>query len=121
MCFTRGDSALISSPYYSGSHMDFYYLKFSPDTTTGIADFHSHKNSELSLHPNPSTGDFDITAKPGEHLREIQILNLEGICMKRFTYTTENNAHLHFDEKGFYLLKTETDLGVYVNRVLVVY
>ncbi len=121
MRFSHGDSILISSPYYSGtSHNDLYYLRFSPDTTTTGISSSQIKEQGLMVSPNPSTGDFKISAKSGEQLQRIEIYNLDGRRTKNILLNNENSIQVQIPESGIYLIKSQSNKRTYINRVTVI-
>jgi hypothetical protein len=121
MRFSRGDSILISSPYYSGtSHSDLYYLRFSPDTTTTGIISSQIKAQGLMVSPNPSSGAMKMTAQAEEQIQSIEVYNLEGMLKMKIKGNNEKSIQLQISEAGVYLIKTHSNRGVYMNRVTVI-
>jgi hypothetical protein len=70
--------------------------------------------------PNPSTGDFKISAKSGEQLQRIEIYNLDGRRTKNILLNNENSIQVQIPESGIYLIKSQSNKRTYINRVTVI-
>ncbi|MGB3588116.1 MAG: T9SS type A sorting domain-containing protein, partial [Tunicatimonas sp.] len=78
------------------------------------------KSSQVQLHPNPSTGNYQIKSK--EAIREVRVYSPTGQLLKQYTYLSDTNWELSIDvygqPNGIYYLQVETDDNVLTRKVI---
>lgn len=88
-----------------------YPLRWGQTSMTGIEE---NENNIAKLHPNPTTG---LVRIDGEDVREIQVINLLGQCVK--TAQDTNEVSLEDQPQGLYLLRiTAKDGKVFSDKVV---
>ncbi len=85
---------------------------------TGVADIEQGHN--LSIYPNPSTGNFSIHFDDANGLRSIQVINIMGQVIKNINTPTPANSYT-FDlsgmAKGIYTVQCRFDEGTVVRKI----
>jgi hypothetical protein len=120
---------IIELLHFSGdrySHPDSLYGYGIPDLIKAVfflREKHSPRAGEMTVFPNPTTGDFDLIFldPPGEIT--IEIISLTGKLISRkeypdFTGNKLNINDLHTVEQGIYFLKVIHSRGTIVSRII---
>ncbi len=78
------------------------------------------KSSQVQLHPNPSTGNYQIKSK--EAIREVRVYSPTGQLLKQYTYLSDTNWELSINiygqPNGIYYFQVETDDNVLTRKVI---
>jgi hypothetical protein len=88
----------------------------TPHTTTGIAD-QTDLNGEISIYPNPSSGEFNIHAD--YNLKTINVFNTTGQLVERYSTIANKSFALKIPAAGLYTLQVVTDNGAIYKKVVV--
>jgi hypothetical protein len=84
----------------------------------GYVGIHEFANDDITLFPNPSSGDFCITRSGNEKL-QITVYSVAGSLVRASMDTTEKQINLHLDQ-GIYLVQLVNEAGnTIVKRVVV--
>jgi hypothetical protein len=74
------------------------------------------KNQGIKLYPNPSNG---IITIEGEQIKSIKIVDLNGKTIRQFSIIDKKKTiDLHSCSKGIYILKVETDNGIFDGEII---
>ena len=86
--------------------------------TTSIIE-KSNVESQFSLYPNPTTGEFTlITSVEAEEINSIKVFNIEGKLVKQYLSPVSNQT-LSLNDAGVYLVEIETSAGKSTIRLVV--
>ena len=80
---------------------------------TAVHEF-SADNSEYSVFPNPSNGNFQLTPEAINRFSEMDILDLRGRVIRNYRLTNQSNDFTFGEDlsQGMYLLQLRSDEGV---------
>lgn len=111
------------SPSQSYDHELFYFKKDTmecgiPDLTTSITS-NSISLAIENIYPNPFTEKFSIRFADDKHSYIIKIFDLNGQEIFETTADYCNNAVIDkISNKGFYILKLETEDKTYISKII---
>jgi hypothetical protein len=90
---------------WSNLYLDSLHL--SSSSTTGL-NFNSSSPSDLSLIPNPTSGEFSIENLP-QNITQIEIYNQLGLRIKSLPTTSENTMQIDMRDypAGIYFIKSD--------------
>ena len=91
-----------------------------PATAT-IMDVQRHiLNNEISVYPNPGTGEFWVSMPADQQVKALLVLDINGKqLLRESNFKTSNPIDLTALKAGVYLLRLETQDGVYTQKVLI--
>jgi len=103
--------------YFIGGNFGFQEIAtFQIDLGTGISG--PVKQNEIAFFPNPVTEEFNIHSP--DQLLEVKIYDLNGKIL--FQQSNVDSRQLKFNvaelETGLYLIQTETEIGIVVEKLL---
>ena len=86
--------------------------------TTSIIE-KSNAESQFSLYPNPTTGEFTfITSVEAEEIKSIKVFNIEGKLVKHYLSPVSDQT-LSLNDAGVYLVEIETSAGKSTTKLVV--
>lgn len=88
----------------------------TPYSTTGIADAGTAAK-EVSVYPNPSQGDFNITSETA--IKNINVYNATGQLVENYTVGGDKKYALTISAAGFYNVQIVTESGIAYKKLVV--
>ena len=74
----------------------------------------SENRNEAVVFPNPSKGDFTVVC---DGIRQVSVLSIDGKLVKTIE-VSGNECHIEGLSNGVFVLKTDTETGVIVNKIV---
>lgn len=88
--------------------------------TTGILGVQSTFNSQVSLYPNPTHGQFNIDLDTVTEFVEVVIRNIRGQVVQQGTFTNQSRLDLNIDsDAGIYFIQLTNEKGERANMKVV--
>jgi len=113
------------APYFSGetgTYLLSLNLNRTTVSTTSIADITSNEN-KLIVYPNPAKTDITINAKEFEGtIKDVSLINIQGQEVGSYSVNeSQKDIHLQLGEysEGIYLVKIQSDKGIFTKKVLI--
>jgi len=118
-------NGMTTTKYSSGSHLSLgsggswgeTLVITTPFSTTGIADA-GNSAKEVSIYPNPSEGNINITST--ENMKSINIYNMAGQLVDTYTVAGDKTYSLKIATAGFYNVQVLTENGGAAYKKIVV-
>ncbi len=104
----------LNSCYPEDSIYNYYTIK----TSTGLSVATAEPKKELTIYPNPTTGQVNIKNMEGAKLIEVYNVSGQRIFRQEGNITTETNLDLSKQAAGLYLVLIRTDKQVITGKIM---
>ena len=110
--------------FWANRSADFNYNNYSFfidnfELKSAVLSIDEYKNSLFSIYPNPTNNYININSKTA--VLSASILDFNGRLIKKLNFTNNNlsiKIETNFLVKGMYLLKLESEKGVYFKKII---
>jgi hypothetical protein len=75
----------------------------------------SIREGELSIHPNPTTGDLNISAVEWE---EVTLFNLEGRMIRSWNNSIQDQLNISDLKNGVYMIRVQTESEIMTQKII---
>lgn len=108
--FTAMISKVSQSSYINGNNSYKAVLNIPDD---------SEQNKDIVVYPNPSSGVISIDNVKSTDILKIQLIDMSGRVLNFKKTTSNDGISLKIQNKGFFILKIETDKAVFSRKVII--
>lgn len=119
MTFTQSNYTLVVEIHNSVSNTQCDYFSMTDIETLAFLskDDFTLNNENLALYPNPTSGRVYFK-DDASSLKNIYVYDNLGSLVKQFSSLSENNFNLNDLSNGLYIANTETEKGIYSQKIV---
>ncbi len=113
---SRGDILAIGAPFYDGNNDDTGQVRIYG--TSSVLSVQTLRKSNFSLYPNPTDGKVALNMADDSEILTITIGDISGKQILKIDAKNTKEIDLTNFAQGMYLLKIETNLGVFTRKII---